>query len=105
AEGRVLHLDIDQRVRCVATCSVAARLDIGLPSGPARCGAPFAVVVVRRPELRAPTESDCLAFTHLKQAYAKVGMTLLDVIVIDEHRWRSLAEADDRARTTHRPRS
>lgn len=65
---------------------------VGCLAGPGGAARPSGVVlVVARPgEPTAGTEADLQTVSMLAQAAAKLGIPLLDCLIVAEHRWRSL---------------
>lgn len=90
----VLYIQTDGR--CERLSRLAGRLD-GLVEAVqlgAICYHPHAVVVVasRPGDGTAPTRCDEQVLTRIGETLREVGVALLDLLVIDDHRWRSWAE-------------
>lgn len=52
-----------------------------------------AVLLVCRPgEGTDPSPADTAAFDRLRAAHSDAGLSLLDVVLLDGHRWRSIAD-------------
>lgn len=89
----VLHVQTDGR--CQRLARLAGRLH-GLVDAiqlGASCFQPHAVIVVasRPGDGTAPTKWDEQVLARLGETLREVGVTLLDILVVDDHRWRSLA--------------
>lgn len=100
----VLVLYIETDGRCERLSRLAGRLD-GLVDAVqlgAICYHPHAVVVVasRPGDGTAPTRCDGHVLARMGETLRDVGVAVLDLLIVDDHRWRSLAGL---AATNRRP--